>query len=196
MQNAITILKSEHRSISAVLQGLKELARMALDPKLKPDFHVLRCMLRYIDEYPEKLHHPKEDDFLFDPLAVRSAEARALITDLKREHERGAELVRELERALLFLEEDWPAGAREFKAAVDAYAEFEWAHMRKEEQQLLPLAQRYLTAQEWRAIDAAFAANDDPIAGMQESDFRALFSRIASLAPAPVGLGDPWKRQA
>jgi branched-chain amino acid transport system ATP-binding protein len=196
MKNAITILKSEHRSISAVLQGLKELARMALDAKLKPDFHVLRCMLRYIDEYPEKLHHPKEDDFLFDPLAVRSPEARALITELKREHEQGATLVRELERALLFLEEDWPAGAREFKAAVDAYAEFEWAHMRKEEQQLLPLAQRHLTPQEWRAIDAAFAANDDPIAGTQENDFRALFSRIATLAPAPVGLGDPWKRQA
>ena len=196
MKSAITILKSEHRSISAVLQGLKELARMALDPKVKPDFHVLRCMLRYIDEYPEQLHHPKEDDFIFDALAVRAPEARALISELKREHEQGAALVRELERSLLFLEEDWPAGAREFKAAVDAYAEFEWAHMRKEEQDLLPLAQRHLTPQEWHAIDAAFAGNDDPIADMQENDFRALFSRIAALAPAPVGLGDPWKRQA
>jgi hemerythrin-like domain-containing protein len=196
MKDAISILKSEHRSISAVLHGLKEVARMALDPKVKPDFHVLRCMLRYIDEYPEQLHHPKEDDFIFDALAVRAPEARALITQLKQEHERGAVLVRELERALLFLEEDWPAGARQFKGAVDAYAEFEWDHMHKEEQELLPLAQRYLTPQEWRQIDAAFAANDDPIAGMQESDFRALFSRIAALAPAPVGLGDPWKRQA
>ena len=196
MKDAITILKSEHRSISAVLQGLKELARMALDPKVKPDFHVLRCMLRYIDEYPEQLHHPKEDDFIFDALAVRAPEARPLIGELKLEHEKGAALVRELERSLLFFEEDWPGRAREFKAAVDAYAEFEWAHMRKEEQELLPLAQRHLTAQEWRAIDAAFAANDDPVASVQESDFRALFSRIATLAPAPVGLGDPWKRRA
>lgn len=196
MKDAISILKSEHRSISAVLQGLKELARMALDPKVKPDFHVLRCMLRYIDEYPEKLHHPKEDDFIFDALAVRSPEARALITQLKQEHEQGATLVRELERSLLFLEEDWPSGVRAFKAAVDAYAEFEWTHMRKEEQELLPLAQRHLTALEWRAIDAAFAGNEDPIADLQERDFRALFSRIANLAPAPVGLGDPWKKRA
>jgi hemerythrin-like domain-containing protein len=195
MKDAISILKSEHRSISAILQGLKELARMALEPDVKPDFHVLRCMLRYIDEYPEQLHNPKEDDFIFDALAVRAPEARALITQLKQEHEKGAVLVRELERALLFLEEDWPAGARQFKAAVDAYAEFEWAHMRKEEQELLPLAQRYLTAQEWRAIDAAFAANDDPVAGLQEKDFRQLFTRIATLAPAPVGLGDPWKQR-
>jgi hemerythrin-like domain-containing protein len=196
MKDAISILKSEHRSISAVLQGLKELARLALDPTTKPDFHVLRCMLRYIDEYPEQLHHPKEDDYIFDVLQVRAPEARALIAELKGEHERGAALVRELERSLLFLEEDWPNGARAFKSAVDAYAEFEWAHMRKEEQELLPLARHFLTPGEWKAIDAAFAANADPIADMQERDFRQLFSRIASLAPAPVGLGAPWKKTA
>jgi hypothetical protein len=38
----------------------------------------------------------------------------------------------------------------------------------------------------------AFAANRDPIAGVQERDFDQLFSRIVSLAPQPVGLGDRW----
>ena len=72
MKEAITILKSEHRSISAVLHGLKELARMAQDAKVRPQFQVLRSMLRYIDEYPEKLHHPKEDEHLFRRLAARA----------------------------------------------------------------------------------------------------------------------------
>ena len=65
--------------------------------------------------------------------------------------------------------------------------------MRKEEQQLLPLAERHLTAEDWQAIDAAFAANRDPIAGMQERDFEKLFSRIVALAPDPVGLGERWQ---
>jgi hypothetical protein len=65
--------------------------------------------------------------------------------------------------------------------------------MRKEEEQLLPLAQRHLTPEDWRVIDAAFAANADPIAGLQERDLEKLFSRIANIAPAPVGLGEPWK---
>jgi hypothetical protein len=68
--------------------------------------------------------------------------------------------------------------------------------MRKEEQQLLPLAERHLTAQDWKEIDAAFAANTDPIAGLAERDLQQLFSRIASLAPAPIGLGDAWPRAA
>ena len=193
MKDAISILKSEHRSISAVLHGLKELARMAQDAKVRPHFQVLRSMLRYMDEYPERLHHPKENDHLFSRLVARNPDARPLVEELQAEHEEGARLIRELERSLLFFEEGWPAGAREFQQAVDAYAEFHWKHMRKEEHELMPLAERALTAEDWKAINAAFAENRDPIAGMQERDFEQLFSRIANLAPAPVGLGASWR---
>ena len=195
MKEAVSILKSEHRSISAVLHALKELARMAHDATARPRFQVLRSMLRYIDEYPEKLHHPKEDEHLFARVAARAPEARALVEDLKAEHVEGERLIRELERALLFMEEGWPVGAREFQQAVEAYAEFHWKHMRKEEQQLLPLAERHLTAEDWKAIDAAFAANRDPIAGMQERDFEKLFARIVSLTPEPHGLGERWRKR-
>lgn len=193
MKEAIAVLKSEHRSISAVLHALKELAHMAQNATARPRFQVLRSMLRYIDEYPEKLHHPKEDEHLFARVAARAPEARALVEDLKAEHVEGERLIRELERTLLFFEEGWPAGAREFEQAVEAYAQFHWKHMRKEEQQLLPLAERHLTAEDWQAIDAAFAANRDPIAGMQERDFEKLFARIVSLAPDPIGLGERWQ---
>ena len=141
MKEAISILKSEHRSISAVLHALKELGRMAHDATARPRFQVLRSMVRYIDEYPEKLHHPKEDEHLFARLLARAPESRVLVEALQAEHEEGARLIRELERALLFMEEGWPVGAREFRKAVDAYAEFHWKHMRKEEQELLPLAE-------------------------------------------------------
>ena len=196
MKDAISILKSEHRSMSVVLLALKELARMAQDPAVQPDFRVFRAMLRYIDEFPERLHHPKEDRFLFARVAARSPKARALVEDLKSEHVAGARLIRELERAFLFLEEGWPKGAPQFLTAVADYAAFHWAHMRREEEKLLPLAQRYLTAEDWRAIDEAFASNEDPLAGARANEYRELFSRIAHLAPAPVGLGKPWKAAA
>lgn len=194
MKEAIQILKSEHRSISAVLHGLKELARMAQSATVRPSFQVLRSMIRYIDEYPERLHHPKEDEFLFARLLERAPEAKLLIEELQAEHEEGARLVRELERALVFFEEGWPAGGREFQRAVDAYAEFHWQHMRKEEQQVLPLAESKLTAEDWKAIDGAFTANRDPISGTSERDFEQLFTRIVNLAPEPVGLGESWRR--
>jgi len=122
MKESISILKSEHRSISAVLLGLKHLAEMAQDAHLKPDFKVFRSMLRYIDEYPERLHHPKEDEHLFARLAARWPEAGKLVEDLKAEHVQGAHLIRELERRLVFFEEGWPEGAAEFLGGVNRRA--------------------------------------------------------------------------
>jgi hemerythrin-like domain-containing protein len=191
---AIQKIRDEHRSISAVLHGLKQLARDAQDPRVEPGFQALRAMIRYIDEYPERLHHPKEDEFLFARLEARVPQAKPLVAALKSEHQQGARLVRDLERALLFFEEGWPVGAREFLEAVDAYAEFHWKHMRKEESELLPLAEKHLPPDDWRAINAAFDVNQDPIAGIRERDFEALFSKIVNLAPAPLGFGERWRK--
>jgi branched-chain amino acid transport system ATP-binding protein len=191
---AIQKIRDEHRSISAVLHGLKQLARDAQDPRVKPGFEALRAMIRYIDEYPERLHHPKEDEYLFARLEARAPQAKPLVAALKAEHQDGARLVRDLERALVFFEEGWPVGAREFLEAVDAYAEFHWKHMRKEESELLPLAEKHLAPEDWRAINAAFDVNQDPIAGIRERDFEALFSKIVNLAPAPLGFGERWRK--
>jgi hemerythrin-like domain-containing protein len=186
-------IREEHRSIAAVLHGLKDLAREAQDARVKPDFAVFRAMLHYIDEFPEELHHPKEDQFLFPPIAARAPGAQALIDGLRREHQDGKRLIRELERSLVLFEDAWPAGAHDFRRAVDDYADFHWKHMRKEEEKLLPLAEKYLSAADWEVIDRAFDANLDPIAGVREQDFRTLFTRIVSLAPAPIGLAERWK---
>ena len=191
---AIQKIRDEHRSISAVLHALKQLARDAQDVRVKPGFEALRAMIRYIDEYPERLHHPKEDEFLFARLAARAPEAKPLVDSLKAEHEKGARLVRELERSLVMFEDAPAEGARGFLEAVNAYAEFHWNHMRCEETELLPLAERHLTPEDWRAIDEAFDTNRDPIAGIRERDFEALFARIVNLAPEPVGFGSRWQK--
>lgn len=177
MKSALTIIRDEHRTISAVLHAMKDLARAAQEPGARPAFAALRAMVRYIDEFPEKLHHPKEDDLLAR-LVARAPETRTLIEKLKAEHVESARLVRELERALLFFEDG--ANAGEFLAAVNAYAEFHWQHMRQEETELLPLAERVLAPTDWLVLDAAFEAN---------LDFEKQFMRIVNLAPEPVGLG-------
>ena len=111
MQKAISIIYDEHRSISAVLSGLKSLADLARDPKMRPEFEVFRAMIYYIDAFPERMHHPKEDQHLFARLLQRNPDARALVEGLQAEHVEGAQLVRDLEQALLAFEQTWPQGA-------------------------------------------------------------------------------------
>lgn len=193
MNQAIRIIHDEHRSISAVLSGLKALAQMARDPAVRPDFAVFRAMVYYIDAFPERIHHPKEDQYLFARLLQRDPTARSLVDDLQVEHVKGARLVRDLEQAMLAYEQTWPAGSERFAEVVELYSQFHWSHMRREEHELIPLAEKALTAEDWTEIAAAFAGNEDPIADLREKDFATLYQRIVALAPAPVGLGERWK---
>jgi hemerythrin-like domain-containing protein len=192
MHEAIRILRDEHRSLSAVLQAMQHLARKAVEPGVRPRFEVFRAMIHYIDAFPERLHHPKEDEHLFAALERRAPEARVLLDELRAEHVEGAQRVRALERALAAFEADGPRRGAQFVEAVNGYAEFHWNHMSKEEKQVLPLAERALTEEDWRRIGVAFAGNEDPIADLREQEFEQLYARIVGLAPAPIGLGERW----
>ena len=184
MHETIRVLYNEHRSIASVMHGLLALVRAAQDPKLRPEFEVFHAMIYYIDAFPERQHHPKEDDFLFARLAER----------LRAQHVEGAQMIRKLEAALLSFEVNGRPALPAFAEAAEAYARFHWDHMRTEEKELLPLAERHLTAADWREIDDAFLGNEDPIADLREQDFDKLYKRIVSLAPDPIGLGARWQK--
>ena len=188
---AIRIIKDEHRSLSAVLHGMLYLVAEIRDHGKTPDFAVLGAMVHYIDTVPERYHHPKEDKYLFARLLTRSPSARLLLDRLRDEHRLGAEKIRDLEQALIRYEHGGGAEARaDFVEAVEAYATFHWAHMRREEEEVLPLAERYLTPGDWEAIDAAFAGHSDPLFGAEAIlEQSKLFRRIVNLAPPPIGLG-------
>ncbi len=187
---AIRIIRDEHRSMAAVLHGMLYLVREIAEHGTKPDFNVLGAMIYYIDDVPERFHHPKEDKYLFPLLRIRCPAARKLLDRLGEEHRIGAEKIRSLEQALARYQQGGRSRFAAFKAAVDAYAEFHWQHMRSEELEVLPLAEKHLTAGDWEAIDAAFAGHTDPLLGAEAGgEYERLFRRIVNLAPPPIGVG-------
>ncbi|MBI3715251.1 MAG: hemerythrin domain-containing protein [Betaproteobacteria bacterium] len=194
MPSAITIIKDEHRSLSAVLQGLLWLCAEYGGGRAQADFGLLAAMLHYIGAFPERLHHPKEDEFLYRILRERHAGAGPILDELGAEHVRGRQLIAELNFLLECYRLGQPAAFDAFDQAVRAYADFHWAHMRKEEDAVLPMAERFLTPADWGEIDTAFRANIDPLAKADTAgEFRELFRRIVSLAPPPIGVG-PYAR--
>jgi len=67
---------------------------------------------------------------------------------------------------------------------VAGYARFLWDHLGREEGVILPAAQRFLLAEDWEAIDQAFATNRDPNFNGAHREYRQLFARIVNLASA------------
>lgn len=190
MPKALNIIRDEHRSIAAILHGMQHLVRQIRERKAKIDPKVFRAMLYYLDTFSERMHHPKEDQYLFGPLRRRGAAPGALIAELEREHAEGGNAIRRVEQCLVRYEEGGVKEFPEFAGEVERFVEGYWEHMRKEEEQVFPLAQKLFTDDDWDAIDEAFQAHADPLAGdRDEKDFRKLFSRIVSLAPPPIGVG-------
>jgi hemerythrin-like domain-containing protein len=187
---AINVILDEHRSLAAVLHGMLYLTRAIRDGRATPDFKLFGAMVYYIDAFPERLHHPKEDRYLFRLLRLRHPASAALIDRLHAEHVAGETKIRDVEAALRRYEHGGAHHFRQFSDAIEAYATFHWAHMRAEEEEVLPLAREHLTQADWSEVDEAFAGNSDPMFGAAAGDeYEDLFRRIAHLAPPPIGVG-------
>ncbi len=191
---ALDVIRDEHRALAGMLTALRSIVRDVAAGRAQPDFALLRAIVYYVHAFPEKLHHPKETALLFRALRARGAPpaATATLDRLDGEHLRGEEAVMRLAMALLEYEQLGETKRDAFAEAVEAYVDAYLRHMETEEREVLPLAERLLDDDAWVQLDAAFAQNRDPLTGhAPEQPYRALFSRIVSLAPAPIGLGPP-----
>ena len=187
----IRIIRDEHAALAAMLRSLSLMVQRG--PGDNPDqfFDVLRAMLFYIDEFPERLHHPKESDLLF-PKVVRAApQLMATIERLEKDHMNGEGAVRELQHHLLAWELLGEPRRDVFDTAARAYVRFYLEHMQVEETAVLPEAEKCLSDKDWVELDAAFATNKDPLTGNFPRDplYDRLFTRIVMSAPDPIGLG-------
>ena len=187
---ALTIIRDEHGALSAMLRSLSMLLAEYRREGTMPDFSVIRAMLFYMDEFPEKLHHTKEAQLLFPKVRERCPEIAATLDRLDREHARGEKAIRDLEHDLLAFEVLGEPRREAFEKSVERYIDFYLTHMSLEEDIVLPLAQKALSEADWVEIDAAFLANRDPLTGHEpEEGYRPLFSKIVMNTPAPIGLG-------
>jgi hemerythrin-like domain-containing protein len=186
----LDIIHDEHQALAAMLRSLDMLLALSRRDQRLPDFEVLRAMLFYIDEFPERLHHPKESELLFPAVIARCPELAPVVARLDKDHAAGERAVRELQHKLLAFEMMGPARRVAFEQAAERYIRGYLEHMAVEEQEILPAARRSLTAADWAPLDKAFAEHLDPLTGHPaQPDYQPLFQRILMHAPAPVGLG-------
>ena len=180
---AVQIIRDEHLAIAAVLYSLRALARRMRAGTEPPNLPLLHAILDYVVEYPDRWHHPKESRHLFAALRERMPGTAALIDELEGEHRDGDRHIAALEADLAAIERGDARAIASFADAVEAYADMQWEHMRKEEDVLLPLAERALTAADWRRVAEAFQHNDNPLFGIKpKDDAERLYRRILAMA--------------
>ena len=196
--DAMRILMDEHQSLAAIIHAIRHMIGEIGAGRLQPDHKLLEAMVHYLDAYPEKRHHPKEDAFLFGPLRARTHDADAALDKLEAEHAQADARIAVLEAAVKAYAQD-PKAFDAFKSAFEDYAAFYRTHMMTEEREVLPLIRKHFSAEDWERANAGFIA-DDPLSGTRataragEEDFAQIFSKLVAAAPAPIGLGaGPYK---
>ena len=137
----------------------------------------------YLREFPERLHHRREETVLFRPLLERAPASQTLVGDLEHQHREGSAAFARLEGALNTFEESGAAGRLAFAVELERYAQQQWTHMGQEEAEILPMASEFLTEADWEAIAHAFESHRDPRFDIQtESGFASVFRRLMDLA--------------
>ncbi len=192
---SVAIILHEHRALSAMLRSILLLLAEHRRRGTLPDFGALRAMLFYVDEFPEKLHHPKESLLLFPKLRGHSARSDAMLARLDRDHRRGEHAIRGLEHALLGFEMMGETDQHEprratFETAMTLYVRFYLGHMHIEETEVLPLAEALLGDGDWAELDAAFLTNRDPLSGFDAvGAYQPLFKKILEALPDSFSVG-------
>ena len=185
---AISIIRDEHRSLSAVLHAGMHALAMARSRDAVPDPTLMRALVGYLERVRVAQHHPREEHHLFKRLRARTPVFNAEIDELQRQHERDRELVAHVaghvEAVSSAVDHEARASAvRALEVAVTHYAAFIWEHLGREEGVILPAARRYLTVADWADIDAAFSDDADlRIGGHLNTRSRHLLSRILELS--------------
>lgn len=191
---ALHIIGEEHQSLAGILHAVRYMLKEITAGRLEADLKLFQAMVHYLEAYAEKRHHPKED-LLFTYLEKRTNEGAEALARLALQHAAAPQRIAELQDALTAFVAN-PDKFPEFARAFDAYADFYRNHMMLEEEAVLPLVRKYLTAEDWTAVDAEFRAEMAANSGKdgKHEDFAGLFSKLVSAAPAPIGFGSgPFK---
>lgn len=190
-RESIRIIRDEHAALASMLRSLGQMVERGPGDDLEGFFDVMRAMLFYVDEFPTRLHHPKESELLFPRVARLAPATVDLIARLERDHANGEAAVRELQHLLLAWELVGCGRRPAFTSAAQQYLAFSFEHMRLEETVILPAALEVLGESDWKELDAAFATNCDPLTGKYQRDpaYDRLLTHILMRAPTPIGMG-------
>lgn len=180
MPTAFDQLVRDHRNMRQLLDIIDE-EMQVYRAGGTPDFDLLQLIMDYGLNYPELVHHPREDAVLHC-LVRRDPIGASAIGDLPGEHRKLSELTHRLAAAIgnaardTVMPRDWlDAIARDYLSRLRV-------HMADEERSLFGRALSTLTDEDWAAVEARTHNLDDPLFGGKVADgYLRLYQRIMRL---------------
>ena len=165
----------EHDHILRKL-NLLEMQYLDLCRGKTPDFSLMRSIIVYIQEYPEKIHHPLED-MIFSILLERQDDVE-FVQELITEHTRLEAVTRKLRESIELLMSD-SVSREELMQQLSDFLVGQRRHIFYEETEVYPLVQSVLTKEDWKRLQFAVPVLDEPMFGRRtRDDYERLYREI------------------
>ena len=186
MFDIIAALDRDHANVAKLLD-LLESEILAIGVGKTPDYPLLQDIMRYMTQYPDRFHHPKED-LIFAQLLKREPGACADVDDLLEEHISIGLAGQKFDRLLRTSGGDSVDVREQLWTSGFAYIHALREHMVKEEKKLFALAKIVLTKEDWQVIDEEADAIEDPLFGAVIADkYQRLYRLITDQTELNAG---------
>ncbi|HZR70671.1 MAG TPA: hemerythrin domain-containing protein [Burkholderiales bacterium] len=178
MNDPVAHWHAEHAHYARLLDILeREVA--AFHAGNSPDYALMRDVVRYLRYFPDRFHHPREDE-AFRRLAARDPDLSLPLNRLLQEHRVIAEAGDQLLWRLEQVAEDVVVSRAIVESMAATYLVYYRHHIATEEREVLPRADELLAAPDWSAVAAAAPEGRDPLFGDDCAPrYRELRRRIA-----------------
>ena len=141
-----------------------------------PDYSLMRSIIVYIQEYPEKIHHPLED-MIFSILIERIDDVE-FVQELITEHTQLELVTRRLRESLESLSNGL-VSTEELELQLSEFLVGQRQHIYLEEAEVYPLVQSVLTKDDWKKLHSAAPVLDEPLYGRRtREDYERLYREI------------------
>ena len=163
MSDPITLWHRDHMRFAWLLDFLQHQMTAFHDGR-DPSYELMQDAVHYLQHFADRFHHPRED-VAFARVAERDPDLKLTVNRLLQEHRvikvAGDTLLNYLENIL----EDAVMQRATVEAAAATYLIYYRHHLATEEAQIMPLAEKLLTPDDWAAVAAAVPVGPDPLFG-------------------------------
>lgn len=174
MHPLIQRLCQDHVNMTKVLDMLAGQLEV-LDHGGKPDYGLMVDIVDYIERYPDRVHHPIEDDLCQAYLKCCDKD-HALIHDLFTEHKALIQMTKSFKAILELVLQDTPVTRETVSQTGQDYVTRQRRHLALEEEQVFPVIEDGLPEQAWRVIEQQAPATPDPLLG--DTAYEALLEAV------------------
>lgn len=176
-------LREDHRNLRLLLDLLEsESDGVSVDDE--PDFELLHDIMQYLTVYSDAVHHPKED-LVYNLLRDNDVELAANLEQVEPEHRDIAELGTTLRNDIEAVISGTAVTRDKLHSDLQGYVILLRRHMRWEEEDLFPMADKLSRANGDVGISVALFPDEDPLFGATTAaSFTNLLTYLQKYRPA------------